>query len=328
MTPRYALPLCALMLLFGHANVPAQDYPTKVIRYIVPFPPGGGNDILAREIGQHLAKNLGQPVVVDNRPGASTMIGTALAAKAQPDGYTIFMGNNSALTINPNLFKNVPYDPVKDFAPISLLTSQPYVLLVNPTIPAKTVAELIALARLRPGQLNFGSAGTGIATHLAGEMLKAMAKIDIVHVPYKGASAALIDTISGQVQITFNNVISALPHIKSGKLRVLAVTSPKRAAVLPEVPTIAETGGDLATYDASGWYGMLAPRATPKRIIEKLNSEVRRILAEPAVRSKLMSDGAEVVGSTPHEFSRAIQEGIEKWGRVIKLADIKVDGLM
>lgn len=328
MTQRSVLLLCALMLSFGHANVRAQSYPTKVIRYIVPFPPGGGNDILAREISQHLAKNLGQQVVVDNRPGASAMIGTALAAKSPPDGYTLFMGSNSALTINPSLFEKLPYDPVKDFAPITLLTSQPYVLLVNPAVPARNVTELIMLARSRPGQLNFGSAGTGVATHLAGEMLKSMAKIDIVHVPYKGAGPAIIDTIGGQVEMTFNNVISALPHIRSGKLRVLAVTSRRRSAVLPEVPTMAETGDDLAAYDASGWYGMLAPRRTPRPVIDKLNFEVARILSDPAVRKKLMSDGADVIGGTPEDFSRAIQEGIEKWARVIKLARIKVDPVM
>ncbi len=236
--------------------VAAQTYPAKPIRFIVPFPPGGGNDLIARELSQHLTESLGQPMVVDNRPGASTLIGAEAAAKASPDGYTLFMGNNSTLTINPHLYKKLPYDAVRDFAPLSLLASAPFVLLAHPSVPAQSVKELIALARQRPGQLNFGSSGLGISTHLAGEMFKLMARVDIVHIPYKGAAPALTDLIGGQIELLFNNVISAMPHVRSGRLRALAVTSKTRSHALPQVPAVAEAG--LPDYEASVWYAVLA----------------------------------------------------------------------
>ena len=296
--------------------VSAQAYPAKPIRFIVPFPPGGGNDLIARELAQHVTEPLAQPVIVENRPGASTLIGTEAAAKSLPDGYTLFMGNNSTLTINPNLYKKLPYDAVRDFAPLSLLASAPFLLLAHPSLPAQSVKELIALARLRPGQLNFGSSGLGIATHLAGEMLKVMAHIDIVHIPYKGAAPALTDLMGGQVELGFTNVLSSLPHVRSGRLRVLAVTSKTRSRVLPQVPAIAESG--LPDYEASVWYAILAPARTPASALTRLHSEFVKALQQSNVRERLASDGASIVGSTPDVLARTIEADTARWGKVIR----------
>lgn len=325
MKKRYVWTIGMLVGSVACAQVLAQPYPSKTIRLIVPAPPGGGNDTIAREISQHMSGSMGQQVVVDNRPGASMMIAGGLAAKSAPDGYTIFMGNNSVLSINPGLFSKLPYDAVKDFAPITMLASAPFVLLLHPSVPAKNVKELIALAKARPGQLNFASSGTGIANHLAGEMLKTMAKINMVHVPYKGAGPALIETIAGQVEMFFTSVPSGLPHVKTGRLRALGVTGAKRSAALPEVPTFQEAGPELAGYEVSAWYGMVAPAATPREIINKLNAEMVRILEIPRVRERFANDGAEIIGNTPEEFGRVIRNDIEKWKRVIKETGIKVD---
>ena len=296
--------------------VAAQTYPAKPIRFIVPFPPGGGNDLIARELSQHLTESLGQPMVVDNRPGASTLIGAEAAAKASPDGYTLFMGNNSTLTINPHLYKKLPYDAVRDFAPLSLLASAPFVLLAHPSVPAQSVKELIALARQRPGQLNFGSSGLGIATHLAGEMFKLMARVDIVHIPYKGAAPALTDLIGGQIELLFNNVISAMPHVRSGRLRALAVTSKTRSHALPQVPAVAEAG--LPDYEASVWYAVLAPARAPAPVLTRLHGEFVKALQQPRVQERLASDGASIVGSTPEVLARTIEADLARWGKVIK----------
>ena len=296
--------------------VAAQTYPAKPIRFIVPFPPGGGNNLIARELSQHLTESLGQPMVVDNRPGASTLIGAEAAAKASPDGYTLFMGNNSTLTINPHLYKKLPYDAVRDFAPLSLLASAPFVLLAHPSVPAQSVKELIALARQRPGQLNFGSSGLGIATHLAGEMFKLMARVDIVHIPYKGAAPALTDLIGGQIELLFNNVISAMPHVRSGRLRALAVTSKTRSHALPQVPAVAEAG--LPDYEASVWYAVLAPARAPAPVLTRLHGEFVKALQQPRVQDRLASDGASIVGSTPEVLARTIEADLARWGKVIK----------
>ncbi len=318
-----ALTLCVLC----SANVFSQTYPAKSIRFIVPFPAGGGNDLLAREIGQRLTESMGQSVVTDNRPGASTIIGTSLAAKSPPDGYTIFMGNNSTLCINPSMFRNLPYDPIKDFAPITLVATVPMALLVNTSLQVKNVKELIALAKARPGQLNFASTGTGLAVHLAGEMLKSMAKINITHVPYKGAGPALIDTIGGHVEMTFNNVLSAVPYVKDGKLRAIAVTGLNRSSALPDVPAMREAGPELANYESNIWYGVLVPAATPKDIVNRLHSEIVKALHVPSLRDRLAREGAEVVGNTPDEFERIIRDDIEKWARVVKQSNLKVEDL-
>lgn len=301
----------------------AQSYPVKPIRFIVPFPPGGGNDLIARELAQYISEPIGQPVVVENRAGASTLIGTEAAAKAPPDGYTIFMGNNSTLTINPNLYKKLPYDAVKDFAPITLLASAPFVLLVHPSLPAQSMKDLIALARARPGQLNYGSAGLGITTHLAGEMLKLMARIDIVHIPYKGAGPALADLMGGQIEMGFNNVLSALPHVRSGRLRALALTSKARSRVLPQLPTIAESG--VPDYEAGAWYAVLAPARTPAPVLKKLHDEFVKALQHPKIQERMAADGASIAGSTPEVLARTIDADIARWGQVIRQAGLSLD---
>ncbi len=321
---RMTLTAASLAVLTTFAvGVHGQSYPSKPIRFIVPFPPGGGNDLLARELAQYLVEPLGQPVVVDNRPGASTIIGTELAAKAPPDGHTIFMGNNSTLAINPNLYKKLPYDAVKDFAPVSLLASAPFVLLVHPSVPARSVKELIALARARPGELNFGSAGTGITTHLAGEMLKLMVRIDMVHIPYKGAGPTLTDLIAGHIELAFINVLSALPHVRSGRVRALAVTSAERSPVLPQLPTVAES--DLRGYEAGVWYAVLVPARTPPQIVSRLHTEFAKVLQQPKVRERLSADGARVVGSTPQVLAKTIEVDIARWGKVIKQTGLVLD---
>ena len=315
---------CVLLQVFVSVPAFAQSYPVKPIRYVVPFPLGGGNDILAREIGQHLSVLLGKAVVVENKAGASTIIGTDFVAKAAPDGYTILMGNNSALAITPSLFEKLPYDPLRDFAPVTLLASVPFVILVHPSVPAKSLSELIELARARPGQLHFASAGVGISTHLAGELLKTMAKINIVHIPYKGAGPALTDTIGGQVQMTVTNLVSSIPHMKAGRLRALAVTGTARSSAMPDLPTVDEAG-NLKGYEASAWYGIVAPAKTPREIVNRLNAEVNRTLNIVQVRERLNADGATIFGGTPEEFGRVMRADIQKWADVIKQANIKLE---
>ena len=298
----------------------AQDYPTRALRIIVPFPPGGGNDILARRLAQVLTPALAKPVIVDNKPGASSIIGTEFVAKAPPDGYTILMGNNGALTINPSMFPELQYDPVKDFAPITLLGSAPLAWLVHPSVPARSVQELIALAKTRPGQLNFGSAGIGIVTHLAPEMLKSMARIELTAIPYKSAGGVISDLISGQIDMLFTSMIVALPAVRSGRVRIIAFTSAERSSVLPDVPTIAESG--FPGYEATVWYAILAPARTHQEVIKRLNVEFVKALNNPKVRESLVVDGAQVIGSSPEALSAVIRSDLAKWARVIKEAGL------
>jgi tripartite-type tricarboxylate transporter receptor subunit TctC len=262
-------------------------------------------------------------VIVDNRPGGSTIIGTELAAKAPPDGHTIFMGNNSTLAINPNLYKKLPYDAVKDFAPVSLLASAPFMLVVHPSLPAKSVKELIALARAKPGQLNYGSAGTGITTHLAGEMFNLMARVNTVHIPYKGAGPAMTDLIGGNIHFLFNSVLSAQTHVRSGRLRALAVTSAERSPVLPKLPTISESG--LPGYEADVWYAVLAPARTAPQIVSRLHTEFVKVLQQPKVQERLSSDGARIVGSTPAVLAKTIEADIARWGKVIRQTGLSLE---
>ncbi|MES2561385.1 MAG: tripartite tricarboxylate transporter substrate binding protein [Pseudomonadota bacterium] len=310
---------CVLVML-GVAAHAAESYPSRPVRMIVAYPPGGGTDIVGRMIAQKLSEALNQNFVIDNRGGATGNIGTELAARANPDGYTLLMGNVAPNAINVSLFKKLPYDPVKGFSPISLVAITPNILVVNPTVPVKSVQDLIALAKAKPGTLNFPSAGVGSSSHLAGELLKILAKIDMVHVPYKGGGPALIDTISGQMQIMFATMPAAMPHVKSGKLRPVAVTTAKRSQTLPELPTIAE---NVKGYEASTWYGLLAPAATPTPIVTRLHEAVVKILAVSDMRDKLGAQGFEPVGGTPAEFSAYIKSEIAKWGRVIRDAGIK-----
>lgn len=323
---RFGASLCAIGLLLVTATFPAAaDYPDRPIRLVITFAPGGGTDILGRLLGQKLTDSWGQQVVIDNRPGAGGSIGMELAAKASPDGYNLVLGYFGTMAINPALYPKLPYDPVKDFAPVSQLISLPFVLVVNPAVPARTVAELIALAKSKPGQLNYASAGVGTGQHLNGELLKSMAHIDIVHVPYKGGIGGqiLTDLLGGQVQIYFVETLPGLPHIRAGKLRALAVTSTRRSPVLPDVPTMAQAG--IPGYEAISWYGVLAPAGTPREVINKLHAEIVRILATQEMRDRFAREGSEPVGSTPEQFAAFIKAEIAKWAKVIKDADIRAD---
>jgi len=300
----------------------ADTWPARPIRMIVAYPPGGGTDQVGRVMAEQLAQRLGQNVVVDNRGGATGNIGTELAARALPDGYTLLMGNVAPNAVNVSLFKKLAFDPVKDFSPVSLVAVTPNILVAHPSMPVKTVADLVALAKAKPGALNFPSAGVGSSSHLAGEMLKSMTGIDMVHVPYKGGGPALIATISGQVQIMFATLPAAMPHVKSGKVRPVAVTTVKRSQAMPDLPTIAESG--VKGYEAATWYGLLAPARTPKPVIDRLHGETVQILAGP-VRQRLEAQGFELDGGTPAAFAAYIKSEITKWAKVIKQAGIPAE---
>jgi tripartite-type tricarboxylate transporter receptor subunit TctC len=301
----------------------AQPFPSKPARMIVPYPPGGSADILARAIGAKVGEGLGQPVVIDNRPGAGTIIGTEATAKSAPDGYTFMLGTVSSHAINPALNARLPFDPVKDFTPLSLVASIPFVMIVHPSVPARSVQEFVALAKSKPGQLNYSSAGNGTSNHLAGELLKSMAGVDLVHVPYKGSAPALNDLIAGQVSLMFDLVLTAAPHIKSGAVRGLAVTGTQRSAVLPELPTVAETG--LPGYEVSAWFGIFAPAGVPQPVAKRLNAEFVKVMQQPDLKQRLASLGADPLTSTPEEFSTYLRSEIDKWAKVVKASGMKVD---
>lgn len=297
-----------------------QTYPTKPIRFIVPFPPGGGNDIVGRIVAQRLAEALGQSIVVDNRGGAGGTIGTDLAAKAPPDGQTMLI-NNISLAVNATLFPKLPYDTLKDLAPVMMIGRQPNILVVHPSVPAKTVKELLALARAKPRQLNYGSGGVGTASHLSTELLKLMAKVDLVHVPYKGLGPALTDLMGGQVQLIISTMASALPQIKAGKLRPLAVTTAQRSVFFPEVPTMDEAG--VRGYEFNTWYGLLVPSGTPRAIIDRLNKETTKVLESPAVKEQFAPQGLEAAPTSPEEFGAYLKSEVEKWGKVVRASGAK-----
>jgi tripartite-type tricarboxylate transporter receptor subunit TctC len=293
----------------------ADAYPARPIRFIVPFPPGGGNDIVGRIVAQKLAEGLGQQVVIDNRGGAGGTIGTDIAAKAPPDGYTMLV-NNISLAVNHTLFRKLPYDTLKDLAPVSLVGRQPNIVVVHPALPAKSMRELIELARTKPGQLNYGSGGNGTASHLATEMLKLMTKTDLVHVPYKGLGPALTDLIGGRLELIISTMASALPQMKAGKLRPLAVTTARRSSFFPEVPTMNEAG--VKGYEFSTWYGLLVPAGTPQAIVDRLNREAVKAVASAAVIEQFSGQGLEAAASGPQEFGAYLRSEVSKWGRVIK----------
>ena len=301
----------------------AAKYPERPVNLIVAFTPGGPSDVLARILGKKLEQLLGQPFVIENRPGAGGNIAAEVAARAPPDGYTLLMGNNSILATNASLYRTMRYDAEKDFAPISLIGSQANILVVNPALPVRTMAELIALAKAKPGQLDFASSGYGAAAHLSGELFKAQAHIDIVHVAYKGAAPALQDVIAGHVQMMFATAASVVGHIKDGLVRPLAVTTLTRTAVLPDVPTVAELG--IAGFDATTWHGLVAPAGTPQAVIETLHRATVTALNDPAVRKALGELGVDLVGSSPAEFSAYIQSEIPKWSAVVKAAGARLD---
>lgn len=301
----------------------AQAYPAKPIRLVVPFTPGGSTDILARLVGQKLGEAFGQQVIIDNRPGAGGNIGVELVAKSLPDGYTLVMGHIGTFGVNPSLYPKLPYDPIKDFQPITLFAKVPNLLAVNPSLPVKSVKDLIALARAKPGALNYGSGGNGSAAHLATEYFKLLSKTDIQHIPYKGTAPAITDLISGQVSMAITGVPPLLPHVKSGRVRAIAVATSKRLPLLPELPTIAETG--LPGYEATQWYGVLAPAATPKDIVTRLNAEIVKALQRPEVKERLASEAAEPVGNTPEQFQAFIKAEIARWAPVVKASGARPD---
>jgi tripartite-type tricarboxylate transporter receptor subunit TctC len=312
-----------LLTCFVTANAFAQAYPSKPIRYIVPFPAGGGQDLVVRALAPRLTEALGQTVVVDNRPGAATMVGAELAAKAPPDGYTVFNGSNTTLSINPNLYNKVPYDPVKDFVPVSQIAALPNLLVVHPSLPVKTVKELAALARSRPGQLNYGSSGTGTPAQLAGVMFGDVAHARLVHVPYRGSSQALTAVVSGETQLMFGSMTSTLPFVKSGRLRAVAVTGAKRSLAAPELPTVAEAG--FPGFEAITWYGMFVPAGTPAAIVGKLNVELVKILRTPDFRDWLVAQGADPAPGTPDELAAFVKSELAKYAKIVKDSGMRPD---
>ncbi|QHE83658.1 Bug family tripartite tricarboxylate transporter substrate binding protein [Hydrogenophaga sp. BPS33] len=300
----------------------AADYPSAPVRIVVPFQAGGLTDILARAIAQHASQRLGQPFVVENKPGASGNIGADTVAKSRPDGLTLLMGSIGTNAVNAHLFSRMPYDTLKDFSPISLVANGTLMLVTNPSVPATDMRSLLAYARAHPGQLTYASGGAGASQHLAGELLKTMAKVDIVHVPYKGVVQGVTDVVAGQVHMTFD-LATVEPHIRAGKLRPIAVANARRSSAFPEVPTIAEAG--VPGYEVSAWYGLFAPAGTSRAIVDKLNAEVVSALKDPALLQRLKALGAEPAGSTPEELQRFVRREYDKWGKVVQQAGIRLD---
>ncbi len=311
---RIAAALFVAVAFSGGAT--AQGWPEKPVRFVVGFTPGGPSDILARALGQKLAESWGQQVVIENRPGAGGNIAAELVAKSAPDGATWLLGNNSILATNQSLYGRLGYDPVKDFAPVALVAIQPNILVVNPDVPVKSVKELIALAKAKPGELNYASSGSGAAAHLAGELFKAMTGVQMLHVPYKGAQPALTDVIAGQAQLMFATSASVIPYIKSGRLRALAVTTAQRSASVPDLPTVSEAG--VPGFEAITWHGVVVPAATPAPLVERLNADIVRVLRMRDLRERLESLGAEVAPGTPRDFAEYIAREIPKWAKVVK----------
>ena len=320
--------LCALALMlpgiFPASLLAAErsDYPSRPIRLIVGQAPGGGLDIISRALAQKLTESLGQSVVVDNRAGAAGTLGSTLAAKSAPDGYTALIVSVT-YSINPSLYKNLPFDPVRDFQPVSLFASTPFILLANPSLPVKNVKELIAYAKERPKQLNYGSGGVGNSGHLAAELFSSMAGIEFMHIPYKGSGLAMTDLLSGQIHLLFNSMIQGLPYAKNRKLTALAITTAQRSAVLPDLPTIAESG--VPGYDFSSWYGLMVPAATARPIVSRLHVEVVRALGQPDFRQRLALDGSEPIGSTPEQFAAFLAAEMSKWEKVARSSGLRIE---
>ena len=319
---RTLMVLAASTLALAFAPSQAQDYPNRPIKIIVPFPAGQASDAIARLVGEQLGRSLGQPVVVDNKAGAGGNIGTDAGAKAAPDGYTLTMAT-AALPISKNVYTKLPFDPEKDFAPVTLMTITPLVLVARPSLPVDSVASLVEAARKAPGKMTFASSGIGTSHQLSGELLKALANIDLLHVPYKGSAPAHVDLMAGTVDIMFDNIVPVTPHIKSGKLKALAVTTKMRAPTLPDTPTMAESG--YPNFEAVAWFGLLAPAGTPAAIVERLSKEVNAILKTPEMTARLAGMGAIVQGTQPEEFGRFMSAEVKKWAPVTARAQIKVE---
>lgn len=314
--------LLAVLLIVPLYSV-GQEFPTRPVRFIAPFPAGSGVDIVARLVGQKLTESWGQQVVVDNRPGATGIIGAEIAAKATPDGYTLLMGNLATHAVNVNLFKKIPYDPIKDFIPVTHVARVAEILVVYPSFPANSIKELIALAKAKPGQLTYGSSGIGSSPHVETELLKMLAKIDIVHVPYKGSALAMPDLLAGRIHMYISNPLTAAPLVRSKRLKALGVTGANRLIDMPDVPTIAEAG--VPGYEAYNWYGVFVPQRTPQRIVTMLNTKIVAVLKSKEVNDKLTKDGAEVIASTQDEFARFLHAEIQKIARVVKEGGLRVE---
>jgi tripartite-type tricarboxylate transporter receptor subunit TctC len=310
-------------LLATFAFTAAAQYPAKPVRMVVPFPAGGPTDIVGRTIGQKISETLGQPVIIDNRAGAGGVIGTEYVAKSPPDGYTLLLGSISGLAVAMSLYQNRGYDSLRDFAPVTQAVTVTNILVVHPALPVKNVRELLALARSKPGALNYASSGSGTVTHLAGELFKTLGRVNIVHVPFKGGAPALTALMSGEVQMSYENSLIVVPHIKAGKLHALAVTGSQRSKLMTELPTIAE--GGLPGYAASGWYGFVVPAAVPKDIVVRLNADIARVLRMPDVVDRLSGQGAEPVGGTAEQFGAFIRSEIDKWTALVKATNMKPD---
>jgi tripartite-type tricarboxylate transporter receptor subunit TctC len=301
----------------------AQQYPLKAVRMVMPFPAGGPTDILGRLIGQRLTEAWGQNVVIDNRPGGAGMIGAVAAVKSPPDGYTLFLGGITTLSIAPFVHKDLPYDPLRDFIPITQATIQPIMLMAHPSLPVRTVKEYVALARAKPGQINYATSGQGGSGHLAGELFRSHARINIIHVPYRGAPPALTDLMAGQVQSLFGTMLASVPSIRVGKIRGIAITGPQRSNAVPDVPTFAEAG--YPAYEASSWNGILVPAGTPAAIVAKLNADIVKVLKTPNVFDRLAADGSIAVGNSAQEFAAFIKSEQVKWGKVVREANVRIE---
>lgn len=316
-----AVALAALAGVMSAAH--AQNWPTRPIRFIVPFTPGGGNDTIARLIGQKLAGPMGQQIVIENRPGAGGTIGAEAAARSAPDGYTMFLAGVATHGINPNLRKKLPYDPVKDFEPVSLIAQAPLLVVVHPSLPVRSVRELVALAKAKPGQLTYASNGAGGSSHMAVELFQMMTGTKLLHVPYKGLSPALTDLMSGQVQLMFSSAVAMLPQVKAGRLRAVAMTGGKRSPAIPDLPTVAEAG--VPGYETGSWYGVVMPAGTPKPIVSRLGKEIAAIAKSPEINERLVDDAAIPVGSTPEEFGAFIRSELARWAKVVRQGNITLD---